>query len=705
MKGMCIRLLATVTLLIGTGSSAWAFDFFGLFSKDDTSIQSLLKSVPADTVVFFGGHNASEAASFFDETMATSQTDMAEINALLDTQADTPGLKILGWLMEDYFAVSTEGYQAILNRYGMAKDGAGVFYLNGATPVARYAVADEQQLWSLLDRAALDTGAQPQTAKIEGANVRRWTVTTPDADLTLDLAVTVGNGVATFALLNAGESAERQAQSLGLAEISNSLADAGTWTALEDRYGFDQQIRGYFDIAGITESLLIPANTSLGRDLTRIAPEQIAEIGGSLDAVCRDEMVGLARQVPRFVFGSENSEVAATSMSQSVRMILELTNPQVTAELRKLPGSLPAYSKHADDKLLALALGMDVNALAPVATALWTQFRSAKFDCAQLIEWQAQANSVNPAMLGMVSGMAQGVKGVGAALFSLETDVDSPVGLRGSAMVSLSAENPQTIAALISSSIPGMAGLTIPANGDPVEVPVPVPNLPVFAAIKGKHLVIYTGEPAEAAAESMAAEPLNTRGTTALAMNYQRFGDAMLTALNTPEFAGQLTASSGTGDCTEMYSAFLQLRELPLTIAYHDNYTEQGWEALARVNIEASERDLEVQPGQYRTDTLNYDCSWSAAGTETLNEDGTGQYTETSADGQCALYVNEYRWEQKGSTIVQNGTAERSRDSCDAEWTTQEPQSYDCSIVGNLDNGFYCLYHFDGEPVLMRYTR
>lgn len=707
MKGISVRLLAILALLMGTCSSALAFDLFGLFSDDeDNSIETLLQSVPNDTVVFFGGHSNSDAAPFFDEYMGTgSEADFRELNKVLQEEVDTPGSLIFGWLLEDYFATATEGYSAIQSRYGMAKDGAGVFYMHGATPVARFAVSDEDALLNVLKEAGAETGAQPSVTEIEGAQVNRWTVTPANAELSFDLAVTVNDGIATLALLNGQDTADLQARRLGLTKIDDSLAKSGSWKALEKSYGFDEQLRGYIDMAGIAESLLTPANTRLGRDLQQLAPEQMAEMGGSLDAVCRDEMVGVARQVPRFVMGGEQYQVNGNSMSQTVRMVLELTNPSVTGELKKLSGSLPSYSEDPSDKLLAFALGIDVNALAPVATALWTQFTTAEFNCATLTDIQAQAQSVNPAMIGMVSGMAQGVKGLGMALYNLEADASSPVGLGGSLLISLSAENPQTVASLISSSVPGMAGLNIPANGDAVEVPVPMPNLPVYAAIKGKHLVVYTGDAAKAGADALASEPLNTRGTSSLALNYQGFGDAMLTVLDNPQLASQMTASSGTGDCTDLYSTFLQIKETPITLSYRDEYTDRGWEGLASVKVDSNDRDTRIQPGQYLTETLDYDCSWYPAGRETLNSDGTGKYVETEPGDQCELYVNEYQWQQKGRTITQEGTAERSRDSCEAEWTTQTAQSFDCSIVGTLNNGFYCLYNFDGEPVLMRYTR
>ncbi|MDX1269839.1 MAG: hypothetical protein R3311_20900, partial [Oceanisphaera sp.] len=353
-----------------------------------------------------------------------------------------------------------------------------------------------------------------------------------------DLAIAVDQGLATVTLFNHTDTAAIQAERLGLTDLSDSLADQGDWEALGDQYDYDETVRGYIDLDGLAATLLTGTETRLRRDLEALIPDEIERMDTQMaESQCGPEGYALARQVPRFAFGSERISSTSDSLSQRIGMILELTNTDLTGQLKRLPGSLPAYATDGSDKLLALALGVDVNALAPVASALWSQLPQTDYKCQALRDMTTELRQNNPAMLGMATAMAQGVKGVGAAVYDITVDTNSPFGLAGSALISLSADNPSVLAGLISSSIPGMAGITIPDDGTAVQVPVPMAPQPVFAAIKGKHLVVYTGDAAKTPADALASEPLNTRGSTAIAFNYERFGEAALVALESPMVA------------------------------------------------------------------------------------------------------------------------------------------------------------------------
>jgi len=709
MKGHLTRFALAASLTAAIATPASAFDLFGLFSKDENTLEAMLETVPADTPIFAGGHADNRMGRFSDSMMMSyTESDLRELKTILESEGDidSPAMSLFAWWLDDYMTHLSEGYQSFLDRYGIKEDGAALFYLDGAMPVIRFALEDEDAFRTVLSDAETGSGTEARTTEVDGVSVQLWRLTPPNEELSADLAVAVHEGVATVTLFNGQDTQDMMARRLGLADIDQSMADAGTWDALGETYGFDEKTRMFIDIAKVVESILQPENTAFGRDLSRLAPDVMADAGGSLDAACRAEIVDLARQAPRLVVGNEALEVSGDTLSQSVRMIWEINNSQVTGELQKLSGSLPDYAADGSDKLFALALGLDVNQLAPVVTALWTQFTNADFECQQLIDLQTQAQSTNPAMLGMASGMAQGVKGIGAALYSVDADPSSPVGITGSALISLSAESPETIAGMITTSVPGMAGLSIPSNGDAVQVPTPLPNPTVYAAIKGKHLVVYTGEQAKSAADTLASEPLNTRGVTSAAFNYQRFGKAALTALDAMPNTAGLNEFSPDGNCSDVYTSVIQLAQLPMELTYQDDYTDRGWEALIDVDVQAADSNkVTVESGTYRTETLDFDCSWFASGQETFNSDGTGAYTEQDGAGQCDLYRIEYEWEQEGDNLSQAVVREQSRDSCDAEWTDVEAESYECTVLGEADSGFYCLYSFDGEATLMRYTR
>ncbi|HET8903024.1 MAG TPA: hypothetical protein VFN16_03440 [Saccharospirillum sp.] len=711
MKGMMTRVLLALALVTASVSSAYAFNFFGLFSggEGDNSMESLLSQTPADTSLFIGWHNTTEGRDIMDSWALANQSDITELQTVLAElgSEDSPMLNLAEALLIDYSKAATGGYSELLTHYGLPAEGAGALYLHGAMPVARFALDDPEAFNAVLNQAILESGAAPVLKQIEGVEVRTWRLT-PEGDAeSVDLAIAVDQGIATITLFNHTDTEALQAERLGLAEISDSLAEQGDWEALGERYDYDETLRGYIDIDGIAETLLTGTNSRLRRDLEALMPEEIERMDSQLaENQCGPEGYALARQVPRFAFGSESISATSDTLSQQIGMILEMTNTDLTSQLSRLPGSLPAYSTDGSDKLLAFALGLDVNALAPVATALWSQLTETEYKCPALAEAVAPLRQNNPAMLGMATAMAQGVKGIGAAVYGIEADTSSPVGLVGSILVSVSADNPSVLAGLISSSVPGMAGVTIPSDGTPVQMPTPMVPQPVFAAIKGKHLVVYTGDAAKAPADALASEALNTRGSTAIAFNYERIGKAALVAMESPMVASNAQGMAmATGSCVDAYASILQIAALPLEGSYRDTYTDRGWEAMLEVELGKLTSDPSVPTGTFQSEMLDTDCTWYDSGVEIINADGTGQFTETDETGQCALYQADYRWTQNGNVMEQTTTQLLARDTCEAEWEEQPEETFTCSLLGTHNGYLYCKYGTGMDAYLMRYAQ
>lgn len=682
------------------------------------TIEALLEAIPSDTPVFAAGELDGRMAPFFDTwAMPVTDSDLADIRDLL-ADADSPAVDFLLWVLQDYSKAMNGGYAAVMERYGLAPAGVSAFYLDGALPVLRYSVADEAAFTQFLDEASKATGVNSLTMTLDAGPLYRWPFVAqaeepgrgdepPEPARSLDLLASIADGLATFTIATPMDSADTIAARMSLTKLEDSMANAGTWTALGETYGFDPATRLYIDFAALVDGVFNADDSAFGRDLKRLLPQLPAAANEAVDAKCQSEVRALVGQAPRLVAGIESIEVSDSALNQSLRLIWEFTNAKVIEQLTRLPGSLPNYSTSASDKLMALGIGIDVGQLTPAATALWQQFTGAEFECDALVQAQEQMGQMNPAMLAGVTAMAQGVKGLAVALYSLEADPTSPLGVAGSLLVSLSTENPQTLVALLTSTIPGLAGLNIPADGEPVRVPLPPPVPPTFAAIKGQHLVAYTGADPEIIAANLAEEPLNSRGTSAFAFNYARFGTAFIEAASASPLAQGLSEMSTTGDCTDAYVSLLQLAELPMALSYVDTYTTRGWEAELAFELGRAEGNGQtVDPGTYDVALTEPDCTWSTIGTETLNADGTGRYTEGSDDGSCDLYQLEYRWDQDGRQITQLTAAERTRDDCDMEWSAMDPETYRCTLLHFTDSGFYCLYTYeDDEPTLMRYAR
>ncbi|WP_108126126.1 hypothetical protein [Saccharospirillum mangrovi] len=706
MKGYRTGLLAIVLLFVV--SPAWSFSFFGLFGSDKKQ-STLIDAIPADTAWVSLGKNTTPEAQMLDSW--TNTEVMSELPELPDVFSETPGMQVLAWLYEDYANVAQftgyegkTGYGALMARYGLDEDGSYAFYLDGTLPVVRFQVSDDAAIEQLITDMAEGSGQQPEIRRVEGVDIRHWQLSAPTAKRRFDFAIAINDHIATATLLTEIDDDTRLGQRFGLIAQEQPLSDSEDWQSLDTEYHFDEFARGYISIAKIAEAILMPQNNRMGRDLQRLAPGPMADLNAKMDNTCPAEWMSLAEQMPRLVYGSEDMKASADNLHQVLRFVLEINNADITSELSQLAGSVPQYSRDASDKIFAFALGLNVEALAPVATTLWTQLRAADFDCPSLVKLQQDVAGFNPAVLGMVGGMAQGLKGAGFALYDLQADASSPVGLSGSALVSISADNPSLLATSLTASFPPLAGLKIPTNGEPVTLPDMGLPQPVQVAIKGKHLLVYTGNAATQAANQMAREPLNTDGNMAFASNYQAIGDAFMAIADTP-MSSSLQQLDNMDSCTDFYVGMVQLSRLPMQISYLDQHTERGWEAQVGVDLQPLTDDFIVEPGDYQTDSMSDDCSWFPDAIETLNADGSGQYRQKDANNRCDVYQIDYQWRQEGGRLIQESSTERMRDSCDQTWQSVDAGDYECTVLATFENGFYCLYDFDGEPALMRYRR
>jgi len=707
MNGFRKSLLALVTVL--TTSPVWAFSFFGLFGSNDDNAASLLQSIPADTAFVAIGQNNDPAASMWDGSGMNSWA--TSMPPLTDELQDVPVVNLFYWLVEDYMNTAIFngyqgefGYQAAIERYGIDEDGSSAIYLDGTFPVMRIMLDQPEAFSAVLDEAIASTGEQPEQRRLAGQDVQIWTISQDDATVKVDLGILVTDTMATITLINELDSDDRLAQRFGLAPQDTPLADSDAWASFENDYDFNNFTRGYVQFERLAEAFLSPQSNRMGQDLQRLAPQMMAQINAKTDAACSAEWIGVAQQTPRLVFGNESSDFRGDTLHQSAHMVLEINNSSVTSELSKLAGFVPEYSLDASDKLIAVALGLDVDSLAPVASTLWSQITSARFDCEQLADIQREIAELNPAMIGMVSGAAQGLKGVGLAVYDLHAEARSPMGFSGSFLVSLSANNPSLLANSLTASVPPLSGLRVAPNGEAITLPDLGLGQPIEVAIQGKHLVIYSGDAAEAAAEELGREALNTDGNLALSANYQRLGETMLALAQTPAVESLSQIDSGQ-NCTDLLVSWAQMSQMPMQLTYLDHYSERGWEAELDVSLSQIEDSLQISAGDYRTATLDYDCGWFSGATETLNADGSGHYRQLSDNGQCELYQIDYQWHQEGNRLIQETSAERSRNSCSDKWQEEEAMDYECTVVAANDTDFYCLYDFDGEATLMRYYR
>ncbi len=670
----------------------------GVFTSrtSGNDLDELLSYVPADSPVVMVGQSEADYAEMSSKTLKNmNPNDLKPILELFDAHEEGSGAQLVRWLIDDYVQVGAEqGQEGLVERYGLNPTGPYGFYISGVAPVLRLSLTSPEPLKAVLAEAAQETGVTAEEGTLGSATLYTWTLN--EDELTIELGLALDERSMTLSLLSSNDSPEAQMLRFARQPQVEPLAGTERLKQLRADYGDADQFMGYIDFEQLITAFLLPDHNSTGRELHAWFPDMKENMGEELTEACR-----LSKHMPRVTMGSDSYAIDGDELSQDLSFLWQIENEGVVTSLQKLQGHVPGYARNADDKLAAYALGLNVSQLVPVLTDFWTQFTTAEFQCEQLQAMQQQAQSYNPAMLAMGTAMVDSVRGAGIALFNIEASDATPAGLDGSVLVSISSENPSALASMVRSFVPGMAGLNIPSDGTAVEIPDPMGLGGNFAAIKGKHLVVYRGSAAEAAADQLAGESLATNGLSALALNMRE----PMKLFNTLDPVMQNIGNPG---CTEALASILTLTQTPISMTYQEELGQRGWRGDLGIEMEVADPVTPDQlAGQYQLALLDdSNCSWEPLGQETLGADQTGGFASTSADGACDEYQSEFTWSMTGRLLSQSTHVERQRDGCDSDWDTMETaENFECGVVAAEGERFYCTTMTDGVTELYRYSR
>lgn len=694
--------IAIAAVVIG-GLLVWKFAPApsGADGKDITAY------VPADTILYIGGNSSAELANFMENypLFPTTPTQSAELKNMFSELGDeeAPSAKFIASIQRQMDEANSGGSMAsMLETAGIANTGAYAIYLHGAFPVAQLSLADPAAFTAMIDTAVNDSGFNYTQSTIGNAEVKQWRLNKEEGEVNLDLAIATNGNDLTITFFTNKDDDATKAERLGQTKPASSLADTGEITTLSQQYGFNDYMISLIHIERIVQGLVKPESNRFGQDLQRLLPEDSKEAFTSeLSEACKTDYASLAASMPRMVGGYTDLNVKGDTLHSEGKFLIELTNQGVKGELAKMRGHIPLHTLNASDKLMTIGTGLDMDTLVPAITALWNQFTQAPYQCENLVAMQEQAKQTSPAMLAMAMGMAQGVKGLGVSIYDFELDqMMMPSTL--SFIASVATENPSTLAAMTSMiPVPGINTLAIPEDGTPVVVALPMlpPSIEVKAAIKGKHLVVYSGEKAEAVANSIASEALTANGLYSFGVNYRRAGE-----LFKLQSQGAFTQAGG-GDCIAKEEMLHIMSHLKLDFAMAMDASAEGIETTIAGSMDKPAY-IKVNPvGEYTISMQDESCNWLETGKETIKADGSGELTEGSEEG-CATYKSKYKWTKTGNVITMNAETNEYRGDCASEWEQDTPESFECHLLNVTENSFQCLFEpGTDEAFIYLYTR
>ncbi|EDQ02115.1 hypothetical protein [Shewanella benthica] len=521
-------LIAAAVVAVGAGGYWFSQQSGGEASQSN----EVLASVPADTPIFSGQLTPFPIKSYINSLSQSYKTYPEDMFAELE-QSDDAKAKFFVSLSRTYMD-SMESGQQFVTTFGLADEVRSYFYTLGLLPVLKLDVEKPEAIWALLDKAEKDSGFSHQMKTLKGLSYRSYTLTDAGDAEPIELVFSQQDGLLTITL-NASILAEETLETaLGINPVTPSLADSKILQDIIKTHGFSDAAVGFINHQELVKAITTKDGNQLARQVTAILAQEGEDPLLELRTPeCHSEFTAIAANWPRTVFGLNSISIGDQETSLDFSTVIESKNQTFLNALKSMRGFIPDYVKNSRDSVFSMGLGIELNQLVPSLTAVWDEMLQPQYQCQILQEFQQEMSGQNPAMLGMFTGMANGVRGVSAALFDYKF-TELAAGAQGEpslesvdAIISLSADNPSILFNMVKPFAPGLANIQLPQDGSPVDLSQLLPLPPEYGispklALKGKHLVLYTGDKAEAVANKLADEKLDNNGLYSVYLDYSK---------------------------------------------------------------------------------------------------------------------------------------------------------------------------------------
>lgn len=550
---------------------------------------SMLSLVPDDTIFFVGGLEPAPLKEWLQWTAANFHLSKDMLNPQgmqqISENAETDGQRMAVQLWEEYIALAATP-DAQFASWGFAEKPQMASYAIGLAPVlCRISLNDAEQFNKKI--AELETKANVAAVKAEtlgGASLRRYALikTMPSVSLIIGVA----DKEAVFMLDIGVDSEQTLALAFGQSKPEKSLEQSGRLKSLQEKHKLHPFLLGYIDHQQVAAGLTTKDGNRMAKMLQLLAPKFEEKTAQQLNELqsegCRSDVQAIATKWPQSFFGYTAFDLKAQPARLDSLMVVESTDQPLLDGLKSLRGFVPDYTNNAfAPAVVSFAVGLSVENLGPFLMKQWTELTQKQYSCAPLKQMQAQAKESNPAAVGMMTGMAAGVRGLAFSLVSLKLEQTAagadPAPKEVDAVVSLSAKDPAALVQTASAMLPQLAALQIPADGSSVALPLPL-QLPFtpMAAINGSHLTVYAGKQGELIAKELGKSQLeSSQGIMAAAVDYGKYYSLLSDAMS----------AMGKDDpkAAEAVTMLQSMKNAKMRVAMSVDFTGRGIEMKANV--------------------------------------------------------------------------------------------------------------------------
>ena len=532
-----MKKIVIAAAIIAAGAGGYWYTQNGAGSS--ASANPLLDYVPADTPLFSGQLTPFPLKAYLQSISGNYQQYPSNALTELD-ELDSPMGKFFVSIYQQYM----EGIKdpaLLLKTFGLPDEVKPYIYTLGALPVFKIDVNQVDAFWAVLDKAEKDSGVSHEMRKIGDVDYRAYMLSDDNTAEKIELLFAQKDGILTMTFSTSLTKPDLLEMAFGIKKAPQSLAASGIIEDIIKTHGFKNNSVSFINHVEIVKALTSADSNLLSQQLTQLlANENVGEdpLAEIRTPECRAELTAIAANWPRTVAGVTEFSVTEKESHMAASFVIETKNQPILTALQKMRGFIPAHMADINSTIFSMGIGLDVNEVAPALTAIWDDLQKPQLTCAPLAQWQSELSQQSPAMLGMFTGMANGVKGMSVSLLDFKLAAyDDDYQLESvDALVSLSADNPAMLFNMVKPFAPMLADVQLADNGDatdlsPILMLPPALGIKPMLAIKGQHLVVYSGDKGLQLANKLATEKLSTNGMYSLSADYGKMFTPMLTFL------------------------------------------------------------------------------------------------------------------------------------------------------------------------------
>ncbi|WP_392339473.1 hypothetical protein [Moritella marina] len=583
--GALVAVAATAGYLVTQSSTESTAENASDNSDNNVVNSAVLNYIPENTPIFSGQLTPFPIKDYINSIADTYSASPDEImSSIYASESYDPSNSKANFflaLIQRYLSTMQDA-DAFMTTFGLAEELQAYFYTLGMIPVFKIDVINPDAIWVLLDEAEAKSSFTHEQRQIKQRDYRAYQLTDTTETTQLELIISQHDNILTITFNSGLNDPILLENALGLTPVERSLADANTLNDLIKKHQFTEQSIGYLNHQAMIQAITSPDESLLGQHIAKLMSSQSEDpllIYQQPD--CKAELTGIASNWPRTVFGFNQFDINNDNTTFDMSMVVESNNQTILTALTQMTGFIPAYVSDLNNTVLALGIGLDVGSLSPAINNIWNELQQPSYTCPPLQQIQAAIQQNNPAMLGVMTAMANEVKGVSGAVIDYSLDESqSELTIKSlDAIISLSADDPRALYNIIATFRPELANVKLPANGNVVElsslIPItPMPGINPKLIMHKEHMVIFNGDNAEKIAINQGDEPITATGIYSLSIDYSKAFTPLVTAA---ELSGQ-----------EVPQELLDLKDYNLRLNTGLQINEQGIEARSYINLKSN---------------------------------------------------------------------------------------------------------------------